>query len=96
MKRYHLSGPAQRDLREIRNYIAADSVTAAICFVDLLKTKCQRLAEFPGMGREREELGAGLRSFAVSNYLIFYRERNEGIEIVRVLHGARDIDSLFP
>jgi len=55
MKRYHLSGPAQRDLREIRNYIAADSVTAAICFVDLLKTKCQRLAEFPGMGREREE-----------------------------------------
>jgi toxin ParE1/3/4 len=36
-----------------------------------------------------------LRSLSVGNYLIFYRPLADGIEIVRVLHGARDIDSLF-
>jgi len=96
MKRYQLSGPAQRDLREIGGYIAQDNTAAALRFLELLRAKCESLGEMPGMGREREELGAGLRSFAAGRYVIFYREREDGIEVVRVLHGARDVDSLFP
>jgi toxin ParE1/3/4 len=36
-----------------------------------------------------------LRSFPVGNYVIFYREVSEGIEIIRVLHGARDIEGII-
>jgi toxin ParE1/3/4 len=41
-------------------------------------------------------LSEGLRSFPVGDYLVFYREADQGIEIVRVLHGSRDIAALFP
>ena len=49
----------------------------------------------PDMGRLREDLSAGLRSFSVGNYVIFYRPMKGGIEIARVLHGARDFPPLF-
>jgi toxin ParE1/3/4 len=46
------------------------------------------------MGRERPDLRAGLRSFTVGSYLIIYRPLADGIEVVRVLHGARDLAKL--
>ncbi|MGH7989069.1 MAG: type II toxin-antitoxin system RelE/ParE family toxin [Limisphaerales bacterium] len=49
----------------------------------------------PLLGREREELLPRLRSFPVSRYVIFYRPMENGIEVVRVLHGARDFPPLF-
>lgn len=45
------------------------------------------------MGRLRGELATGLRSFPVGRYVIFYRALSNGIEIVRVLHGARDLSA---
>jgi len=47
------------------------------------------------MGKNRDELHPGLQSFPVSKYLIFYMPINDGIEIIRVLHGMMDIDALF-
>jgi toxin ParE1/3/4 len=47
------------------------------------------------MGKRRDELVTNVRSFPVGNYLIFYRPVNQGIEVLRVLHGARDIPSIF-
>ncbi len=47
------------------------------------------------MGRDRSQLAAGLRSFPVGNYIIFYMPLPNGIEIIRVLNGAGDIDALF-
>lgn len=47
------------------------------------------------MGRERSELAPFLRSFPVKIYLIFYRPIDEGIEIVRILHGSQDIETIF-
>ena len=49
----------------------------------------------PGIGRARPELRPDLRSFAVGRYVIFYRATREGIEVVRVIHGMRDIDRIF-
>ena len=49
----------------------------------------------PHMGRQRSELRQGLRSFAVGSFLIFYQTSENNFEIVRILHGARDIPSLF-
>jgi toxin ParE1/3/4 len=47
------------------------------------------------MGRAREELAADLRSFPFGRYLIFYAPVDEGIDVVRVLHSARDVDAAF-
>ena len=47
------------------------------------------------MGRSRSELLPGLRSFTFSGYIIFYRLIAEGIEIVRVIKGSRDVEALF-
>jgi toxin ParE1/3/4 len=53
------------------------------------------LADNSKLGRERPELSEHLRSFPEGNYLIFYREWAGRIAIVRVLHGARDLDEIF-
>jgi toxin ParE1/3/4 len=49
------------------------------------------LLENPLAGRERRELRAGLRSFPVGNFVIFYVPLPDGIEIIRVMHGRQDI-----
>ena len=49
------------------------------------------LVENPLAGRERRELRANLRSFRVGNYVIFYVPLPDGVEIIRVMHGRRDI-----
>jgi toxin ParE1/3/4 len=95
MKRLSFTPLARQDLDAIHDYIATDSPAAAGRWIDRLEAECGKLAAMPGMGRPREEFGAGLRSFAVGSYLIFYREYPDRLEIVRVLHGARDIESLF-
>lgn len=47
------------------------------------------------MGRLRQELRPGLRSFPVGNYLILYYPIPEGIAILRIIHGARDLERLL-
>ena len=86
---------AEADLDGIWDYIAVDSIEQAERFLRHLNTKLKNLAESPYLGRKREELMLGLRSFPVGNYVIFYLPKREGIEVVRVLHGARDIEDIF-
>jgi len=86
---------ALTDLAEIWAYIAEDSPERADAFADLLASKLEALARRPGMGRPRPELAADLRSFTVGRYVIFYLAISRGVEIVRVLHGSRDIEAIF-
>jgi len=86
---------ARADLHQIWDYIAEDDVEAATRLVDLVEEKCTLLARSPDIGRVRDELAPGLRSFPVGKYVIFYRRAKGGIEIVRVLSGWRDIPALF-
>jgi toxin ParE1/3/4 len=53
------------------------------------------LAGNPHIGRARGELSPNLRSIPFGRYVIFYLALPDGIEIVRVLHGARDLDTIF-
>ena len=85
---------ARADLREIGHHIARDNRQRAISYVEELQQACQRLADTPGMGRARDELRPGLRSFAHGSYVILNRRTAGGIEVVIVLHGARDIGRL--
>jgi toxin ParE1/3/4 len=86
---------ARRDLIEIWDYIAEDSETRADAFIETVDRKFQTLAKHPGMGRMRDELEAGVRSFPVGKYIIFYCAIPDGVEIVRVLHSARDVEAIF-
>jgi addiction module RelE/StbE family toxin len=91
----YISPQAIADLTEIWLYIADDSPRRADVFIDRLYQQCHTLTRMPKIGRKREELLPGLRSFPVGRYIIFYRIREDQIEIVRVLSSYRDIESLF-
>ena len=86
---------AADDLIELWDYIADDNVARADAFIDDVNAKVNLLAEQPMLGRSREELAPGLRSFPFGRYVIFYEVIPDGIAIVRVLHGARDLGPLF-
>ena len=95
MRRVLRKPRARADLLDIWNYIADDSPAKADRFLDTINKHCQTIARFPKMGRARNELSASLRSFPVGNYVIFCREVSKGIEIIRVLHSARDIEVII-
>jgi toxin ParE1/3/4 len=86
---------AVEDLDDIWFYIALDNVSAADRTVSMLRAKAQSLAEKPGLGPARDELSPGLRSFPVGKYVILYRLAPYGIDVIRVLHGGRDIKRIF-
>lgn len=86
---------AETDIVEIWNYIADDSVAAADRWVDRLDEQFRVLAMQPAMGRARDELAPGVRSLPFGRYVIFYVPLDDGIDVVRVLHGARDIDAVY-
>jgi len=86
---------ALQDLDEIWDYIAVDNPDAADRFVEAIAEKCHLLAKFPKIGTLCESLHLGLRYLPVGKYLLFYLPIEDGVEVVRVLHGARDVDSLF-
>jgi toxin ParE1/3/4 len=81
----------ERDLEEIWDYIAVDNPDAAERCLRQIDAQFQKLMHSPYIGRGRKDLAAGLRSFAVGNYVIFYRALCDGIEVARVLEGHRNI-----
>ena len=89
------SNVAESDLIDIWCRIAVDSPEAADRFIDRIHRKLRILARSPGIGRSREQLGKGVRSFPIGDYLIFYKSVSDGILVVRVLSGYRDIDALW-
>jgi toxin ParE1/3/4 len=78
------------DLEEIVRYIGAKNPAAAARLTDLIERECCRIAEQPGLGQLRPDMLPGVRFFPVRGYLIFYRKAEEGVHVLRVLHGARD------
>ncbi len=90
-----ISEQAGDDLIDTWQYISLDSVENADRFVDLIYDKCTELASMPEMGRKRDELIPGIRSFPVKRYVIFYRIRKNQVEIIRVLSAYRDLSAIF-
>lgn len=95
MPRLLIRPEAERDLDEIWWYIAQDSPDNADRFLDRLQERFLTLADFPKMGASRDDIQTGLRSQPVGSYLIFYFPLADGIEIIRVLHGSRDVENLL-
>jgi toxin ParE1/3/4 len=89
---------AEADLEQIGDHIAADNSRRAVTFVQELREKCAALAHapcaYPLVARHEH---AGVRRRPYGSYLIFYRIGVGIIEVVHVLHGAQDYETiLFP
>lgn len=92
---YFVSPKASQDLEQINDYLFEKNPDAADKFLNVITSKFDILAQFPNIGRKRDELSPSLRSFPADEYLIFYRQIESGIEIARVVSGYRDLDALF-
>jgi plasmid stabilization system protein ParE len=96
MKRFILTRRAKQDVNEIWDYIADDNIEAADRVLDALDNAILKLAKNPGIGHFREELADKRhRFFLVYSYLIVYRHETKPVQIIRVLHAARDVQSIL-
>jgi toxin ParE1/3/4 len=92
---------ADRDLDDHAEYIARDNLEAARRFYDAAAKAFEQLVVLPEMGSPqtfRNPALTGLRMWRIprfERYLIFYRPIQEGIEVIRVLHAARDIGAIL-
>ena len=97
MPRVIFSPIARADLQEIWDYIAEDSVFQADRLTDKFRVKFEHLAKWNTLGRPRPELGKECRSYPFGKYCFYFRPLEDGIEVIRVLHSARDLDQIeFP
>lgn len=101
MAEFVLAPCIEDELWAIWEYIARDNPDAATRVVEAAYETFKALAANPALGRVRKFHHSrlkGVRSWLVSgfdNYVVFYRTTSEGIEVLHVYHGARDIDALF-
>lgn len=96
MKRFKLTPSAKRDLDDIWDHVASDNIDAATRVLDALESAIFKLAGNPGLGHWREDLADKQHRFhPVYSYPIVYRYKAKPIQIIRILHAARDIQTIL-
>ena len=96
MSRFVLTPAAEGDLLKIIEYLEGDNPNAVLKVVDAIDQAMQRLAESPGIGHVRPDLtDEDVRFWPVFKYLVVYRPESKPLEIVRVLHGRRDVERIL-
>jgi toxin ParE1/3/4 len=92
--RITLTPLAQRDLSDIWINVAIDNSLAADRLLDSIGNRIGVLTEFPFLGSARPDIAAEARLLVEGNYLILYRVTDPVVEIIRVVHGARDLSDI--
>lgn len=95
MPRIIRSDDAEREVEQIADYIARDNLDAAIRWIDAVDRRLELVAEFPMIGRNREEYHPGVRSIALGEYFIFFRPIEDGIEFLHIFHGKRRVEDFL-
>jgi toxin ParE1/3/4 len=91
-----ISDPANLDLERIADYLGENhGLTRSEKFISEITERMKYIAQFPYIGRSRNELLPNSRSLPYSKYLIFYQVRETTIEIIRIAHGYQDLTKLF-
>ncbi|MCP3056481.1 type II toxin-antitoxin system RelE/ParE family toxin [Aurantimonas marianensis] len=85
---------AEADLIEIWLHIALDSPLAADRLIERIGERILRLARFPEMGVARPDIADGVRVLSVPPFLVLFQVESDKVEVVRVIHGARDLPSI--
>ena len=87
---------ARKDLLDIWLYLAPRAGEAVSDRIyDEIEELCRSLGVHPELGRARPEIFEGARSFLVERWLVLYRLNNNGVQIVRIIDGARDISRIM-
>ncbi|TRU80931.1 MAG: type II toxin-antitoxin system RelE/ParE family toxin [Microcystis novacekii Mn_MB_F_20050700_S1] len=95
MNQYIISTEALRDMEQILDYLTNINISAGEKFLEEFSKKCRYLIQFPLMGRSYREIRPYLRGLPMKNYIIFYRLTEQGLEIMRVIKGERDLEAFF-
>jgi len=92
-----LTNLAKADLEQVADYIAVQSCSRLIAtrFLDAVNDRAATYAAHPKLGERCPGYGTDLRQFSLRQYVFFYRPIADGIEIVRILHGSRDLPSIM-
>lgn len=90
-----ISPLAEQDIEAIGDYIAQDNPVRAVSFTEELFQQCLLIAESPVIYKERPELGHSVRTCAYGRYLIVFRVLDMEVRVERLLHGSRDIITMF-
>ena len=100
MSQYIISDEAVQDLNDISDYfLSRNSLDAGERFLNAFNLKCKQLISFPNSGRSYSHLLPELRGLILQGFIILYRasvaEADTRIEILRIVHGRRDLASIF-
>jgi len=95
MARYLINVLATQDLNEIADYFSTNNVRAGEKFFQDFNSKCKQLVSFPNSGKSYEHIYPDLKGLSLSGYVVFYRILVDGIEILRVVSGRRDLPKIF-
>lgn len=94
MPRIERTSRAKTDAVEIWAYIAEDNVTAADDLIDQIESRLAGLARMPESAEGVPYIAPDVRRSSVGNYVIYYRPIDDGIQLLRILHGARQPEDL--
>ncbi len=90
-RKLRLSGPAERDLRNIGDYTRREwGAAQRRKYLRRIRDRLEELRDMPGIGAPRGDIAAGLRAHPVEKHIVFYRESKTAVTIVRVLHQSMD------
>lgn len=93
---YKLSQEADQDLEDIFDFTHSEfGFDQAVSYLQKFNVLFSELVQNPEIGKTRDEIKAGLRSFPQTSHIVFYRILKDHVRIVRVLHGSRDIPRFF-
>jgi antitoxin ParD1/3/4/toxin ParE1/3/4 len=96
LRAFVLTPRAEQDVSDIWNYIADDNIESADRVVAAIKNAIIKLTQNPGIGHWREELADKRhRFFLAYSYLIVYRPETSPMQVIRVLHAGRDVQSIL-
>ena len=95
MNHFRLSRQAEKDLEDIWVYLTQQDELLADKRIAQILNRLPMLSQYPNMGKQREDILVGLRSFPIKLYVIFYNKISEGIEVIKILHQSRDVDAEF-
>jgi toxin ParE1/3/4 len=99
MSQYVISDEAIEDLDRISEYFLQNNLESGEQFIQAFNAKCQQLVSFPKMGRSYSHIRSDVRGIALRGFIILYRTSGSSetlyIEILRVVSGRRDLNSIF-
>jgi toxin ParE1/3/4 len=89
------SSQSEQDLIAIWRYIAADNPSAATRLLERIDRRIEALSRYHLLGEHQPQFGENTRRIIEGNYLVFYDALPDAVHVLRVFHGARQIEQLF-